>query len=88
MATHKSAIKRNRQNIKKREANRISRATVRTSVKKAVTAISTKGAESAELLKNAESRLASAGKKNLLHKRAARRKISRLAKSAAKAKKA
>ena len=88
MANHKSAIKRNRQNIATRERNRNARTAVRTTVKYARQAIETGDTNKTELLRRAESQIASAAKKGLYHPKAAARKISRLAKLAAKTTKA
>jgi small subunit ribosomal protein S20 len=89
MANHKSAMKRHRQNVKLRSANRTKRAATRSAVKKVVSALEAGKLDEAKmLLRNAESSLASAAKKGLVHRRTARRSISRLAvmvsKSAAK----
>ncbi len=87
MANHKSAIKRHRQNLKRREANRSARAAVRTAVKKAEAAAQagTK-AEAQELARTAESMMSKAAKKGLFHKSTLARKVSRLQTSANKAK--
>ena len=45
MANHKSALKRNRQNIKRREANRVLRSGMRTQLKKAREEIQKGGAD-------------------------------------------
>jgi small subunit ribosomal protein S20 len=80
MANHKSAIKRHRQNIKLRAANRTKRAATRSSVKKVVSAVEAGKIDDAKmLLRKAESSLASAAKKGLIHRRTVRRSISRLA---------
>lgn len=86
MANHKSAIKRNRQNIKIRERNKVARTAVRTAIKKANAAVESKSPEAKELLRLAERAIAKAATKGLVHRKNAQRKISRLA-SRASAKK-
>jgi|1048.fasta_scaffold63363_2 small subunit ribosomal protein S20 len=80
MATHKSAIKRNRQNIVRRARNSQARAAIRTSVKKARTAISANDKSAAELTKQSQTQLAKAAGKGLMNKKTASRLASRLAK--------
>ena len=58
MAQHKSAEKRNRQNVKRRERNAALKARMRTAVKAAREAISSKGPNKAEVVKAAELRAA------------------------------
>ena len=82
MANTKSAQKQARQNELKRKRN-LSRSTaLKTAVKKVLTSI--EKSDSLEtvqgLLKEAEAKIARAKGKGLIHKNAARRKISRLAK--------
>ena len=80
MANLKSAIKRNRQSIKRRDRNRIVRTAVRTAIKDArVAAESGDKAKANELLKKAEKMIAKAANKKVYHGRNASRKISRLA---------
>ena len=82
MANHKSALKRARQNEDRRLRNR----TVKTRVKNVTKAVNTAAPEDmAETLKTAQSTIDKAAKRGTIHKRAAARKISRLAKSAKKA---
>ncbi len=76
MATHASALKRQRQNEKQRARNRTRRADLKTSIKK-VKAAKTK-AEALPLLAAAVSRLHKASRKSGLHHRNASRKVSRL----------
>ena len=85
MATHKSAVKRHRQSLVRRERNRTTRAGVKTEIKKAQTAL-TQGDQnsSRSALKAAESTLSKAARKGVIHWKTAQRKISRLAKAAAK----
>ena len=82
MANHKSAIKRHRQNLKKRDHNREIRAAVRLALKKARTAVIAKDAEAPKLVVAAESAIARAAVKGLYHKSNAARKIGRLKKFA------
>lgn len=81
MATHKSAKKRARQAIKRRERNRQYMAKVRTAIKKLKLAVAAN--EGAETLKNlmvtAQSSLSKAAKKGIIHSNNAKRHISRLA---------
>jgi len=87
MANHKSAIKRHRQSLKRREVNRARRGEVRTAFKKAVTALSVgKSTESSTAVREAESLIASAVKKGVIHRKTMARKVSRLAKKANAAK--
>lgn len=84
MANHKSAIKRHRQSLKKRDQNRNIRSAVRTSIKNTKEAVE-KGnsADALTLLKKAQSTITKAGVKGSLHKKNAARRISRLAKKVA-----
>ena len=83
---HKSAQKRHRQSLQRRAINRSRKSTVKTFVKKAVEAINV-GAENAlEMQRKAESLIDKAAKGSTLHKNAAARKKSRLAKAINKAK--
>ena len=84
MANHKSAIKRNKQNIKRRLRNRMAKTTVRTAVKKTQQALEGGDLKSAQaLLGVAERLIAKAAAKGIYHKRNAARKISRLSSSVA-----
>ena len=79
MATHSSAIKRARQNEKRRIRNLQIRSTVKSSVKKVRMAIEGKDAEGAKkALLTAIPLIQKARSKNVLHKNASARKISRL----------
>ena len=82
MANHKSAIKRNRQNQKRRVQNRDARSAVRTALKNARQAIESGDAKALELARAAERMVAKAATKGLYHAKTASRKISRLAKAA------
>lgn len=84
MANIKSAIKRNKQNEKKRVRNRIYRGTARTYVARARKAITTKDAEAAKAATLAAiSALDKAAQKGVIHKNNAARRKSRLAKQLA-----
>lgn len=81
MANIKSAIKRNKQNERRRVQNRIYRGTARTFVSKARTAIATgeSGSAAAATL-DAISALDKAAQKGVIHKNNAARRKSRLMK--------
>jgi small subunit ribosomal protein S20 len=80
LANHKSALKRNKQSLVRRERNRQAKAALRTIVKSFNTAV-TKDPEAAkELLASAVPAIAKAASKGIIHKNAASRKISRLSK--------
>lgn len=84
MANIKSAIKRNRQNEKRRVRNRIFRGRARTFVKKARVAIEEGQVESArEATLEAIRALDKAAQKGILHKNNAARRKSRLMRSLA-----
>ena len=84
MANIKSAIKRNKQNEKKRVLNRIYRGTARTYVARARKAITTKDVEAAKAATLAAiSALDKAAQKGVIHKNNAARRKSRLAKQLA-----
>ena len=79
MANHKSALKRNRQNLKKNERNKGFRTLVRTLSKKVRTeAEAGNKVQALKELKVAEKVIAKVGGKGILHVRAASRKISGL----------
>ena len=82
MANHKSALKRNRQSILRRDRNRVNRTKVKTVVKKIDAAIETEGSveKAQEALKNAVPIIERAATKGAFHKKTASRKISRLTK--------
>jgi small subunit ribosomal protein S20 len=73
-----SAQKQNRKMIKNRARNRAAMATLRTAVKKARTAVDTKAADSAALVKKAVAIVDSAVTKGILKRRTASRYASRL----------
>jgi small subunit ribosomal protein S20 len=81
MANHKSALKRIRQNAKRREFNRTFRNRARTFVKKARTAIEDGNIQPAEEATRAAIQdLDKAASKGIIHKRNAARRKSRLMK--------
>lgn len=79
MANIKSQIKRNRQNEKARQRNKMVRSELQTRTKKVLTAAQN-GEETAESLKAAIRRIDTAATKGVLHKNTAARKKSRLIK--------
>jgi small subunit ribosomal protein S20 len=82
LANTKSAEKRNRQNQKRRARNVNVRTTVKDAVKNARETLTTKDtAKSAEALKAAIRTIDKAASMGVVHKRAASRRISRLAKA-------
>lgn len=84
MANIKSAIKRNKQNEKRRLRNRIYRGTARTYVARARTALAGKDTEAAEAATlQAISALDKAAQKGVIHKNNAARRKSRLMKKLA-----
>lgn len=90
MANTKSAKKQARKNIVKAKKNLTRRSAIKTSVKKILAALEERvDAQTLKaLLKSAESKLARAKGKNVLHPKTASRKVSRLAKKVAAATKA
>ncbi|MDM8541099.1 30S ribosomal protein S20 [Desulfococcaceae bacterium HSG7] len=87
MANHKSAVKRARQNEKRRERNKIVRTGIK-NVTKNVRLVAQKKEDSEIVLKtlnNAKSVIDKAAKKGVIHKNTASRKISRLTKLVNKA---
>ena len=79
MANIKSAEKQNRKMIKNRARNRAAMASLRTAVKTARTAVDSKAANAAELVKKAVSIVDSAVTKGILKRQTASRYVSRLA---------
>ncbi|PYE54930.1 30S ribosomal protein S20 [Deinococcus yavapaiensis] len=77
---HKSAQKRHRQSLKRRLRNRSKKSTIKTFTKKAVEAATTSAENATELQRLAESLIDKAAKGSTIHKNAAARKKSRLAK--------
>ena len=85
MANHKSAIKRHRQNLKRKARNRSVKATIRSAIKNTLELkAANKNADAKEAVRLTESMLASAGRKGIFNQKTARRYISRLAKKVAK----
>jgi len=85
LATHKSAEKRNRQDVKRLERNRAMKASVKTAVKAARESIGAKGGDPAVIaasLAKVTPIIAKAAAKGTIHKNTAARKISRLTKLA------
>ena len=89
MANHKSAIKRHKQSLKRKERNKNTQAACRTAVKKVRAAVEAGDIEAAKpLLVAAEKAIATASAKGIYHKKTAARTISRIATLVAKAQKA
>ena len=82
MANHKSALKRNRQSIIRRDRNRTNRSKVKTVIKKIDAAIEVESSveKAHEALKTAVPIIERAAGKGAFHKKTASRKISRLTK--------
>ena len=81
MANHKSALKRSRQNEKRRLRNKSVKTRVKNIVKRARLAVNEKSKEEAiKELNNAKSTIDKAAKKGVIHKKTAARKTSRLSK--------
>jgi small subunit ribosomal protein S20 len=81
LANHKSAIKRARQNEKRRLRNKSVKTRVKNIVKNVRLAVNEKSKEEAlKELNTAQSTIDRAAKKGVIHKRTASRKISRLSK--------
>jgi len=82
LATHKSAEKRDRQSVKRRERNIAAKSAIKTKIKAVLSAAENKDKEAAvKALKIAVPALAKAAVKGgVLHKKNASRKISRLTK--------
>ncbi len=88
MANTKSSKKRARQSIHRAQINLARKTSIKTAIKKVLAAIENKEESAAQLLKDAESKIARAKGKGTLHARTASRKIGRLAKKVAQAVKA
>ena len=82
MANHKSAFKRNRQSLVRRDRNRANRTKVKTAVKKIDTAIEVEASveKAQEALLAAIPIIERAAVKGAFHKKTASRKVSRLTK--------
>ena len=85
MARHKSAQKRARQDVKRRERNRTIRSRTRGVVKALRSEFEAGAAGVTEKLREAESALRRAATKGVIPKRRASRQVSRLAKAANRA---
>jgi small subunit ribosomal protein S20 len=81
LARHKSAQKRARQDVKRRERNRTLRSRTRSVVKSLRADLEAGAAGLDEKLKEAESALRKAATKGVIPKRRASRQVSRLAKA-------
>lgn len=89
MANHKSAIKRYRQSLKRRDRNRVAKSALRTAIKKARAAIASGDKKLAmEQYVVAQRTIAKASNKKLIHAANASRNISRLASALASIQKA
>lgn len=85
MANHKSALKRARQNVVRRERNRAIKTRVKTAVKTVRAAAATENADEMTTdLRTAQSIIDKAAKRGVIHHRTAARKIARLARLANK----
>lgn len=80
MANIKSQIKRNGQNEKRRLRNKAVRSELKTRVKNALTTAEAGGENTAEAFRQAVKKIDKAASKGVIHKNAAARKKSRLAK--------
>ena len=79
MANHKSALKRIRQNDKRRDRNRFWKSTMRSSSKSVRAAVEAGDETLArEALREATSMIARVATKGVIHKRTASRRVSRL----------
>ena len=80
MANIKSQIKRNRQTVKRTERNKAVRSELKTRTKNASAAAAAGDDNAQELARIAQKRIDSAASKGVIHKNAAARRKSRLAK--------
>ncbi|MBL7663415.1 30S ribosomal protein S20 [bacterium] len=79
MATHKSAIKRHRQSLKRKARNNLAETTIRTTVKKALAFLEAgKMTDARDQVKLATTLLDRAVSRGIMHRKTASRKISRL----------
>ena len=80
MANHKSALKRNRQNDKRNERNKNRRSQIKNAIKGVLLKIEEKSVDAAQnSLKEASKIISKNAAKGVIHKRAASRKVSGLA---------
>ena len=85
MKKNKSAIKKAKQSEDKRIRNAHIKSTMKTQIKKAITAIEASDKDNTgELLKSAIASINKAASKNVIHKNNAARKVSRLSRKAHK----
>jgi small subunit ribosomal protein S20 len=84
MANIKSQIKRNRQNERRRQRNKVARSELKTRVKRAAEGIDEGGEDAVDRVRSAQKRLAKAAEKGVVHKNQASRRMSRLMKRAAR----
>ncbi|UNE35608.1 30S ribosomal protein S20 [Vermiphilus pyriformis] len=86
MANTKSAKKQARQNIVRRKRNLARKSSIKSAIKKVLSAIAQSDAveTTAELLNDAQAKLARAKTKGLIHTNTAARKVSRLARKVKK----
>lgn len=79
MARTKSAIKRHRQSLKRRERNRAVKSRIKTLIKRVLTAVEAKDTENAvKIFRDTVSLLHKASQKRIIPKNTASRKISRI----------
>ena len=80
MANHKSALKRNRQNIKRNERNKVGRTRVKNAIKNVLSEIDGKDkTEAQSALREASKIILQNVSKGVIHKRAGSRKVAGLA---------
>ena len=79
MANHKSALKRNRQNEKRNERNKTKRSKIKNAIKGVLLEVEEKSVERAQNSLKEASKIISKNAGGVIHKRAASRKISGLA---------
>lgn len=80
MANHKSALKRNRQNEKRNEQNKVRRTHIKNAIKSVLLELDEKNkAQAQNSLKEASRIISKNTSKGVIHKRAASRKIAGLA---------
>ena len=80
MANHKSAEKRNRQSIRRKERNRANRATVKSATQNALEAIRKDAKAAVEVISASTSTIAKAARKGAIPKGRMARKVSRIQK--------
>ncbi len=80
MAHHKSAIKRHKQSLVKKETNRTAKSTLRTVIKKFNTALAKDPAEAKEVFSEVLHTISKTASRGIIHKKNASRKISRISK--------